>query len=245
MREAGSSRAISLATFDGRLLDGLEFCRRVYDLFDHIQKLPDGISRMRRRQGLEKKLCEELIPIARYVQARYREGRRLKVRWFSGSQPYDAELWSSGGLVKHRCAPRRVLLEVTCSMHDNEYLARRLLETQGGSFGVKGISRNRKTGVVTSKPSGHNNNEIEIDLAAQILARIGEKAAKHYPWNTILIIQCYCNTLTLLSEWKHAIQRVKDARPAIPFREVFLVENVNSYTETMYGDRPTRKRKTA
>jgi hypothetical protein len=69
------------------------------------------------------------------------------------------------------------------------------------------------------------NDEIEVDLAAQILARLADKAAKRYPPNTVLIMQCYCNTLTLDTEWEEAIRRVKAAQPAIPFREVFLIEN--------------------
>jgi hypothetical protein len=234
---------VNLSTFDGRLLDGLDFCREVYDLFEHIQKLPDGVTRLRKRKGVEKKLIEELLPIARYVQARYREGRRLKVRWFSGSQSYDAVLWSSGNLVTHHMAPRKVLLEVTGSMHENEYLTRQLLMTKGGSFGAKGISRDTKTGEVKSEPHVHRNDEIESDLATQILTRIADKAAKNYPWNTILIIQCFCNTLTLDTEWDDAIKRVKSARPHIPFREVFLIENVAALTTTLYGSRRRRNTK--
>lgn len=61
-----------LATFDGHLLDGLSFCRQVNDLVDDIRKAPDG-SRDCDSGGAWKKLIEDLIPIARYVQARYRE----------------------------------------------------------------------------------------------------------------------------------------------------------------------------
>jgi hypothetical protein len=58
----------------------------------------NGITKLRLwTSKSEKRLIEELIPIARFVQARYREGRRIKVRWFSGSQPFDAVLWSAGG----------------------------------------------------------------------------------------------------------------------------------------------------
>jgi len=228
---------VDLSRLDGQLLDGLDFCRRVYDLFDHIQHGPDGIERLRlRKTKAEKRLIEELIPIARYVQSRYREGRRIKVRWLSGSQPYDAILWSRGGLVSHGMAPRRVLVEVTGSMHENEYLARRLLHERGGSFGVKGMARDKKTGVVTSKPHVHKNQEIMVDLADQIIERVKEKAAKGYSWNTVLIIQCFANTLTLESEWESAVQRVENAQPHIPFREVFLIENVSSYSATLYGD---------
>src|ERR1700688_1572901 len=105
-------RQLDLSTFDGQLLDGLEFCHKVCDLFDQLRDEPDGIAKLRLRPTKnEKRLIEELIPIARYVQVRYREGRRIKVRWFSGSQPYDAILWSSGALVEHRVAPRKVFVE--------------------------------------------------------------------------------------------------------------------------------------
>jgi hypothetical protein len=142
-----TKQQLDLSTFDGELLDGLDFCRKVYDLFEQMSGGADGIAKLRLRPTkIAKRLTEELIPIARYVQARYREGRRIKVRWFSGSQPYDAILWSSGSLVEHGMVPRKLLVEVTMSVHQNEHLARRLLHERGGSFGVKGISRDKKTG---------------------------------------------------------------------------------------------------
>lgn len=229
----------NLSAIDDVLLDGLAFCGLVYDLFDEIRQMPDGIERLRlRKSKAEKRLIEELLPLAHYVQARYREGRRIKVRWLSGSQSYDAILWSSGGLVNHGMAPRRSLVEITGSMHENEYLARQLLQTQGGSWGVKGITRDPKTKLVTSKPHVHKNDEITLDLTDQILLRLESKAAKKYPVNTVLIMQCFANTLTLESEWKDAVKRVEEAHPAIPFRELFLVESTNAYTATIWGQRP-------
>lgn len=142
-----TKRHLDLSTFDGRLLNGLDFCRKVYDLLDQVRGEPDGIAKLRLRPTKkEKRLIEELIPIARYVQARYREGRRIKLRWLSGSQRYDAVLLSSGALVEHGEVPKKLFLEVTTSVHENEYLARRLLHERGGSFGVKGIARDKKTG---------------------------------------------------------------------------------------------------
>ena len=126
-------------------------------------------------------------------------------------------------------------------MHPNEYLARRLLHERGGSFGPKGMSRDPKTKAVTSEPHVHLNNEIQVDLAAQILARLADKSAKGYPWNTVLIMQCVCNTLTLETEWCDAMERVKNAQPDIPFREVFLIESVTSLTTTLVGHRKRRR----
>ena len=90
-------KKLDLSTFDGRLLDGLNFCRKVYELFNQSRAGANGIANLRLRPTkLEKRLIEELIPLSRYVQARYREGRRIKIRWLSGSQPYDATLLLSG-----------------------------------------------------------------------------------------------------------------------------------------------------
>lgn len=233
-----TKRQLDLSTFDGKLLDGLDFCRKVYDLFDQTREEPDGISKLRLRPTKnEKRLIEELIPIARYVQARYREGRRIKVRWVSGSQSYDAILLSSGGLVEHGMAPRRVLVEVTMSVHQNEYLARQLLHERGGSFGVKGISRDKKSGTIVSKPYVHTNNELATDLADQILQCLKRKSNKHYPSETILIVNCVPNSLILDFEWNDAIERVTKAQMHLAFREVFLLETIMSYSTTLYGNR--------
>jgi hypothetical protein len=234
---------LGLSTFDGQLLDGLDFCRKVYDLFDQVRGEPDGIANLRLRlTKTAKRLVEELLPIAHYVQARYREGRRIKVRWFSGSQPYDAILLSSGWLVDHRAAPRRLFVEVTTSVHENEHLARRLLHERGGSFGVKGISRDKKTGDIVSKPHVHTNDELATDLAGQIVERLKSKSEKQYPPGTVLVVNCVPNCLILDSEWNDAIQRVTKSQVHLAFREVFLLETVMSHSTTLYGD-PKRGRR--
>ena len=229
---------VDFSTIDGRTLDGLDFCRKVYDLFDLISRKPDGKSRMRlRRLRTDKRLVEELLPLARYIQARYQAGRRVKIRWSSGSQQYDAVLWSSGSLVEQGCAPRRVLIEVTTSVHPKEYLTRQLLHERGGSFGVKGICREEGTGAIVSKPYVFSGGENAKDLAEQVLERLNAKASKAYPAATVLIVNCIPNCLMFEDEWKDAIDQVTLAMPAIPFREVFLMESLMSHTSTLYGDR--------
>jgi hypothetical protein len=61
-------------------------------------------------------------------------------------------------------APRKLFVEVTTSVHQNDYLPRRLLHERGGSFGVKGILRNKKTGDIVSKPHVHTPDELATDL---------------------------------------------------------------------------------
>lgn len=233
----------NLEGVDGNLLDGLEFCSNVYDLFDRIWKSTEGVARLHLRpSSLEKRLIEELLPIAQYLQSRYRPGRRIKVRWFSGSQPFDAILWSAGGLVKHRIAPRKVLLEVTTAVHPNEHLARRLLQERGGSFGAKGISRNKKTGEIVTKPYVYSGNERALDLAQQIIDVLKKKSQKQYPRNTVLLVNCVANGPILPDEWSEAVGQVSASRAYDSFREVFLLEMVGGYSETLYGDRKRRRR---
>ena len=228
---------LDLSIFDGKLLDGLRFCCRVYDLFDQVASGPGGIAKLRLRPTkVEKRLQEELIPIARYVQARYREGRRIKVRWFSGSQPYDAILWSPGTLVAHPEWPKKLFVEVTASVHQNEHLARRLVQERGGSWGVQGISRDKKTGEVVSKPYVGDGFRLVPDLADQILSRIKAKAIMSYPPATVLIVDCVPNTVILDSEWNEAVKLVTEAGAHSGFREVYLLESRGSHSTTLYGN---------
>jgi hypothetical protein len=238
---------IDFSRIDDQLLDGLDFCSKVYDLFDQISREPDGKSRLRLlsktdKRFTDKRLVEELLPLARHIQTRYQAGRRIKVRWSSGSQQYDAVLWSSGSLVKHGGAPRKVFVEITTSVHPNDHLKRQLLEQRGGSFGVKGIYRERKSGTIVSKPYVFSGSENAEDLAKQILARLSEKAKKGYPPNTVLIINCVTNCLILEDEWTGAVEQIRKACPRIEFREVFLVDMLMSHTTTLYGDRKRARR---
>jgi hypothetical protein len=131
-----------LIKFDNHLLDGLQFCSLVYGLFEDIRGQEDGPSRLRMRPNkVEKKLLEELLPICKYIQASYRIGRYMSVRWVDGNQTYDAELVQRGAYVSKYYYPPNGYLEVTCTMHPKEYLSRELLEKKGGCFGVNGLKR--------------------------------------------------------------------------------------------------------
>jgi hypothetical protein len=192
-------------------------------MFDQVRSGPDGVTRIRMRPTKdEKRLIEELIPIARYVQARYSAVRRIKVRWQSGSQSYDAVLLSSGPLVTHTSLPRKAFLEVTTAVHQNEYLVRELINHGGASFGVKGTSRDKKTRQVSSEPYVREGDEMVSDLANQIIERLTAKATKKYAPGTILIIECVPNGLVLEDDWMGAIRRVKSAQIRHAFGEVFV-----------------------
>ncbi|MGH9437981.1 MAG: hypothetical protein ACRD22_08805 [Terriglobia bacterium] len=232
-----------LKGLDDCLLDGLEFCKRVYELFDQVKSEPEGIEKLRLRPtNREKKLLEELLPIANYIQARYFAANRIKIRWINGSQQYDAILWSPLMMVRNAGVPRKLFLEVTTSAHKNDYLARRLLHEDGGSFGAKSIHRDRTTRKPVSTPYVIVNDEGIDDLARQIASRLTEKGQKNYPCNTVLIINCIADGVVLDSEWNDAIARVKAMNLHNSFREVFLIEHVGRHCATLYGDRKRHRR---
>jgi hypothetical protein len=224
----------ALAAFDGKLLDGLQFCGDVYQLFESIRAAGDGPSRLRRRTSkVEKKLIEELLPICAYLQARYRIGRYISVRWSAGNQQCDAELVQHGAYVTHGYYPDTYFLEVTCAMHKNEHLSRELLDKEGGAFGLDGLRR-LKSGDIESVPVSYSNNDFIARYATLLLGTIARKAAKPYPDNTALVVQCNLNNLYLPSDWAGLMSQVQEALPAIPFSELFLYDPVCQYNHTFY-----------
>jgi hypothetical protein len=126
----------NLAHISGESIDGLKFCAMVYDLFEAIRVSDGGPSRLRMRAGsVEKKLVEELLPICRYVQAKYRLGRYIAVKWIDGNQQFDAEINQWGARVDLGYEPAAGHLEITCVMHQNDYLVRELINKGEPVFG--------------------------------------------------------------------------------------------------------------
>jgi len=231
-----------LSDFDNHLMNGLDFCRKAYTLFEEIRKSPDGVERLRLRKGrLEKKLIEELLPLARYIQARYSHGRQIKVRWINGMQNYDARLLSAGVLVDKRLVPRHQYVEVTTAVHENDHISRRLSNEQGHVFGVKGIQKEPQTGKYISRPYVYTNHELSEDLAEKILERIKAKSKIEYPRGTTLIMQCFLDTLFFENEWEYAIQMVKKSETEHRFHEIFVFDSNHHYSATLYGEKRNRR----
>ena len=124
-----------------KALDGLEFARVAFKLFEDVYQLPDDGNTLRERRGDVKPLLEEVLPIARYVLAHYGHGQYMTIRWVRGSQPFDAKVETHGGRVDHGMWPAQGTLEVTTAQHPNEYLMLERLNSEGGAFGLDGLKR--------------------------------------------------------------------------------------------------------
>jgi hypothetical protein len=224
-----------LSRFDGELVDGLQFCSQAYALFEEILASEDGASRLRMRaSAVEKKLIEELLPICKYVQAKYRAGRYISVRWFAGSQQFDAEVVQTGAYIQQGYFPAAAHLEVTCVMHPNDYLSRELLDTKGGAFGLDGLRR-LKSGEIESEPVSYLNQEFIQSYSKLVLKQIGKKAGIPYPPQTTLIVQCSLNTLYMPEEWETLVAEVRNAQPEHQFREIFIYDTTSEYTCSLWG----------
>ena len=225
-----------ISIFDNHLMNGLLFCKRVYNLFANIRNSPDGIKKLRLRKGkIEKKLIEELIPIARYVQAHYSPGRQLKVRWVDGDQHYDAMLLSTGPMVEKRLVPKRQFVEVTTAVNENDHFLRKLIDENGVVFSVKVIKLKQTPKKIVSNPYVYINDEAQNDLTNSILERIEAKSVIDYPQKTVLVIQCFLDILFLQDEWDDSIKQLRKALTKHKFYEIFIFDSNYHYTAIIYG----------
>jgi hypothetical protein len=227
---------IELADLSGRTLDGLAFCAQVYDLFDRIRATEGGPSDLRMRRGKDKKrLIEEVLPVCKYVQARYRQGHHINVTWVDGSQPFDARLDQRGGYVDRGIEPSVAYLEVTGAMHPNDYLLRERLDKDEFAFAPAGLSRDEKTGKIKSEAVGHSGLDHIHEFAGLVLGEIEKKAAKGYPAQTTLIVQCTLNVFDP-AEWHTLVAIVRGRLPPEHrrrFREIFVCEHTLFWSDTL------------
>lgn len=216
--------SFDLSDLDNVSLDGLEFCLHVYRIFESLRQTEEGRVKLRMRASdVEKKILEELLPICKFVQARYRPGRYISVRWIDGNQAFDAELEQHGDYVSKGHFPSRVFLEVTCAVHSNDYLCRELITKNGACFSPDGVKR-LKTGEIASEPVVYTGIEYAQSFSDIVLDRISKKIKKNYPPGTILVIPCSPGNLCLQGDWDALVSSVKCRLPTHSFGEIFIYD---------------------
>ena len=225
-----------LEQFNNKFIDGLLFAKKAYDLFEKIRSETNGESKIRMLEtDREKKLLEEILPIATYVQSVYRAGRYISVCWHYGNQNFDAVIKQTGWFVENEYYSTDGFLEVTCVMHPNEYLVRERINTIGHAFGVAGLKR-LKNGKIESEVMVHDGQHFVEEFALLLIKRIEDKISKSYPSDTTLIIRCSLNHLYLPSDWDYlknlTIQKIINH----PFTEIYVYDSVGNYSFTVDGN---------
>ena len=231
-----------LSALDDKLLDGLEFCSKAYDLFDLVMAQPDALERIRIREDVvEKKLVEELLPIAHYVQHQYRAGNRFQIQWSNGSQPYDAILFSPQSMVEKAGKPEKIMIEATSALHPNDHVSRRVGHEDGLSWGPRSVEKDPKTGKKTTKAVALGHLENSSELAGFIIRMLEKKNAKNYPLETVLVINCTTFGIMYDDEWKATVEMVEKTNLHKNFREVYLVEPLRNRSVTLWGGSKNRR----
>ncbi|HEY3301566.1 MAG TPA: hypothetical protein VGJ90_12415 [Methylophilaceae bacterium] len=227
----------TLPQLDGQTIDGLIFCKMVYTLFEDIIQSNEGVSRIRlrgkRANQTEKKLIEELLPICKFIHLKYRPGRYLSIKWINGNQQYDAELQQQGKLITQGYYPVTSYIESTTVMHKNDFLQRELLDTQGYTFGLEGISRSR-SGQIESKATSYHNLEF-IEIFSKLLIKgISKKLKLNYPQNTTLLVECFLNTIYTQDEWNTLILNVEQNIKNDKFQEILIFDSSSEKHACIY-----------
>jgi hypothetical protein len=228
-------KTLTLGSFHNKLIDGFVFCRKAYALLEQIKREPNGIQRIRARKSqLEKKLIEELLPLAKYIQLKYRPGNTVKVRWLNGNQNYDAVIRQSGFLADNGYVRPESHLEITCAVHPNDHLARELSAADKPVYGLEGLTRDKATKMVVSLPTVRTGYE-HVDRFVQIIADlIKKKSAKSYPTNTTLLVDCNLDIGYDRHEWDHLIRRVQEQTPSHPFIEIILFDRFEARHSSLH-----------
>ena len=238
-----------LEWLDGRLLDGLVFCGAAYDALEAIRASPKGIEELRlKRSPRAKKLLEEVLPLASFIRSRYGPGCRIKIRWLSGNQQFDARVLYRGAVVDRMSIPKRQYLEVTTAVHPTEHLVRQHLQATGGAFSARGTHRDPKTKQIVSVAVANEHSDTIAEFAALICSRVAAKASLKYPRSTTLLVNCDLGEVVLEDEWEEILQAVRSGLSGdqAVFLEVVLVHQANRpavvASRTRARRRPNKKK---
>jgi hypothetical protein len=220
-------KPITLDSFHNKWLVGFSFCQKAYKLFNQIKSETNGLEHLRIRESeLEKKLLEEILPLAKFVQIKTRPGNELKIKWMNGNQQFDACFVQFGSCVDNGFSIQKGHLEVTGVYHPNHYLANELLNSGETFFGCDGLMRDKKTKTIHSTPIAKDRIKSAEHIATLAIGQIKRKSEISYPDNTILIVECSLANYYYEHEWHHFLGNVRENMPSHSFNEILLYDSL-------------------
>jgi hypothetical protein len=207
--------------FDNQCMDGLDFCRKVYLAFEKCVPDPElqpvGTTHKKNRNSQNKKLFEELMPLCVYVQAHYRFGHYLDVKWHKGSQQFDAIIYQRGWIARNEQLPKQYYIELTTAQHPQQHLADELSHTGKGHGGPKSISPPTETRTanpdrtIISEVKCFDTPEMLTETCRLIIEAINKKSKIDYISPTVLVVTLRPPSMILRdSEWCEIITRVSN-----------------------------------
>lgn len=164
-----------------------DYLHWVRKLIAQVKEEPDGLRRIRLREGLLKELMNEALPVGLLASNYFGGSDKVSIQLKVGNQNYDA-------LIADRriCGSGVEYLEVTLAGDgEDDYLRMRALHENGE---VSGLGTVTKIGTKTTGLKIHVESEM-ISQAEQlrreqvrISRAIERKLSKKYPPNTLLLV---------------------------------------------------------
>lgn len=207
---------IELSSIDGVRLEGIEFCRRVYQIFDEYRISSDypRASRLRTHKSYNR-FFDEALPLAAFIQLFHNHWRRVEVEWFSGYQSYDAKIF----VRTKSFIEQTFYVELTAACHPDAWISRHELETQGFSWGP-----NRTVGPDgTVGPLCLDSYQRTNQWKSYLSRGISSKIAKDYPPNTILVLCFNPSGVIVLEEWEELIELMREDSAPPGFHAIYAL----------------------
>lgn len=219
-----------LIKFENIKFDGFDFCKLVNEEHSFVLKSIDRVKALRTKERGFKEFMEEIIPISFYVRKNYGLGLKLFVIWCGSNIDNNGCVVSYDGLIEqygvavNLCnLEPKFYLEVTSALLENQHLADKLLNEEGGHFAVKGI--HEKEGKLVSEVISFEGTEYVDEFFEKLSKIIIKKLAKNYPDKTVLVVCCTLDMLFTSSDWELLERKIKSGIRNDKFIEIFIYDS--------------------
>ena len=205
--------------FSNSYLSTATFVNRAYATVEQL-----STNQILRRNGKGvKKLVEEIIPIAAFLKHFEIPGRRVRCKYFSGNQNYDAKIHVQGEDVRLGFIEKEYFLEVTSAVSSYDFLEREALSDNGSVFGGGKIRREKGSRRIISDAVAEDYDAPMIKASEWVVACLIEKAKKIYPQPCILLVQVEPERPLNTREWLTLMENIQSSVNRQAFKGTYLV----------------------
>jgi hypothetical protein len=178
-----------------------------------------------------RKLVQEILPLTAFLKHFERPDRRIKCRYFSGNQNYDAKLKLEGADIDKGFFEAAYFVEVTKAEDEaHEHLRREALHLYGSVFEGKDIRKVGSKRKGTYKIESHAvavDMDYDVKEAMELVKKVLEKKyakRKPYPSPCLLLVQVETGRPLALTEWCTFVKEIQSAVNREKFRATYIID---------------------
>ncbi len=176
----------------------------------------------------DKKVIEEIMPIAAFLKHFEIPGRTVKCKYYGGNHIYDAKIRILLSWARKEPLEANYFLEVTTAISKNEHLAREELALTGFTFGDVNIksegSKRKGTYKIVLQATGEDFDAPVTKISELIKKCLDKKSKKQYPPPCILLIQAEPDRLPTIHEWSTIVSNISGSVDRKAFAATFIVD---------------------